>query len=156
VGVVALLEQLSATLPLCRAKRQELSVLLVEAHRADVLAADRDYSPLMRAAIKRTCGEYGFADVELVSITASQWAAILPDCERREAVSIANDVIAQVSSVVERERQSDAHAFNLSAGVATVAAVPKNFDPWRMVESAERCLYAARSCSSNTVKSIEI
>ena len=44
----------------------------------------------------------------------------------------------------------------MSAGVATVVAVPKNFDPWRLVESAERCLYAARSCNTNTVKSIEV
>jgi HD-like signal output (HDOD) protein len=156
VGVVALLEQLSAALPQCRAKRQELSVLLVEAHRADVLAGDRDYSQLMRLAIQKICGKYSCAGVEIVSVTASQWAAIVPDCERRAAVAVASDVIAQVSSLVERERQPEAHSFSFSAGVATIAAVPKNFDPWRLVESAERCLYAARSCSSNTVKSIEI
>ena len=48
------------------------------------------------------------------------------------------------------------HTATISAVVATFAAVPKNFDPWRLVESAERCLYAARSCNTNTVKSIEI
>ena len=156
VGVVALLEQLSATLPLCRAKRHELSLLFVEAGRVDVLAADRDVSPLVRAALQRVCGEYGHGGIELVSITASQWAAILPDCERRQAIGMAGEVIAQVSAAAAKGDEDESHAFSLSAGVATVAAVPKNFDPWRLVECAERCLYAARSCSTNTVKSIEI
>ena len=156
VGVVALLEQLSASLPLCRARRHELSLLFVEANRADVLATDRDISPLLREALERVCREHGHGGIELVSITASQWAAIVPSCERRQAVAMAGEAIAQVSKATAKGDDAKAHAFMLSAGVATVAAVPKNFDPWRLVESAERCLYAARSCSTNSVKSIEI
>jgi hypothetical protein len=72
-------------------------------------------------------------------------------------VSIANEALAQLAELAEHDEATTAiHAATLSAGVATVAAVPKNFDPWRLVESAERCLYAARSCNTNTVKSIEI
>jgi hypothetical protein len=156
VGVVALLEHLSASLPICRAKRQELSLMLVESSMADVLATDRDVAPLVRAAMKRVFRDYDMGQIDMVSITASQWAAILPDCERRQAVALSHEVIAQVSNAAGRDREDEAHAVMLSAGVATVAAVPKNFDPWRLVESAERCLYAARSCNTNAVKSIEI
>jgi hypothetical protein len=34
--------------------------------------------------------------------------------------------------------------------------VPKNFDPLRLIESAERCLSAARACGISAVKSIEV
>jgi hypothetical protein len=44
----------------------------------------------------------------------------------------------------------------LGAGVATVSAVPKNFDPTSLLVAAERCLSAARTCGISTVKSIEV
>ena len=95
--------------------------------------------------------------MSVLAITAVQLAAVLPNCERRQAVGLANEVLAELGELVEREDASAAvHTATVSAGVATVAAVPKNFDPWRLVESAERCLYAARSCNTSAVKSIEI
>jgi hypothetical protein len=70
---------------------------------------------------------------------------------------MANEVVAKLTELAQSENAAQAvHTATLSAGVATVAAVPKNFDPWRLVESAERCLYAARSCNTSVVKSIEI
>jgi GGDEF domain-containing protein len=158
VGVVALLQQLSAAVPLSRARRQELSLLLVESQRADLLGAEsRDLTPLVRSALAEVCRDHGRTNVEVVPITASQMAAIIPNCERRGAIAVANDVIAQVAASAAKDlAPPSAHTFTLSAGVATVIAVSKNFDPWRLVESAERCLYAARSCNTNAVKSIEI
>ena len=52
--------------------------------------------------------------------------------------------------------QDDDLATTLSIGVATASVVPKNFDPVRMIESAARCLSAARACGISTVKSIEV
>jgi HD-like signal output (HDOD) protein/GGDEF domain-containing protein len=158
VGIVALLKHLSAAVSLCRARRQELSLLLMEANGADILTAtDNDASSLLRRALERAYRSRTGSELDVLSITASQLAAILPDCERRTAVSIANEVLTQLAGRAEPDESTTAiHAATFSAGVATVAAVPKNFDPWRLVERAERCLYAARSCNTNTVKSIEI
>jgi len=158
VGIVALLKHLSAAVSLCRARRQELSLLLMEVNGANVLATtDNDTSSLLRRALEQSCRSWTDGGPDVLSITASQLAVVMPDCERRAAVSIANDVLSQLADLAERDDSTTAiHAATLSAGVATVAAVPKNFDPWRLVESAERCLYAARSCNTNTVKSIEI
>lgn len=157
VGIVALLSRLSAAVPLCRARRQELSLLLVETNCPNVLAtADNDATLLLRQALDRVCRSYG-GDAVVLPITAVQLAAILPNCERRQAVGLANEVLADLGDRMEHDDASPAvHTATISAGVVTVAAVPKNFDPWRLVESAERCLYAARSCNTNTVKSIEI
>jgi HD-like signal output (HDOD) protein/GGDEF domain-containing protein len=158
VGIVALLKHLSAAVPLCRARRQELSLILMEANGANVLAAaDNDATSLLRRSLEQACRSRAEGEIDVLSITAAQLAVILPDCERRTAVSIANEALAQLAELAEHDEATTAiHAATLSAGVATVAAVPKNFDPWRLVESAERCLYAARSCNTNTVKSIEI
>jgi HD-like signal output (HDOD) protein/GGDEF domain-containing protein len=157
VGIVTLLNRLSAAVPLCRARRQELSLILVESNNSNVLAnADQEATVLLRKALERS-GRSHASDVEILSITAVQLAAILPNCERRQAVTLANEVLAALGDLAEQDDAPQAvHTATVSAGVATVAAVPKNFDPWRLVESAERCLYAARSCNTNAVKSIEI
>lgn len=156
VGIMALLNRLSAAVPVCRTRRQELSLLLVEANCPSMLAAaDEDATYHLRQSLERSCRAHA-NQVEVLSITAVQLAAVLPDCERRQAVAIANEVLADFSeSADQAETLQAVHTAAVSAGVATVAAVPKNFDPWRLVESAERCLYAARSCNTNTVKSIE-
>jgi hypothetical protein len=146
IGIVALLNRLSAAVPLCRARRQELSLLLVETNCPTMLAtADNEATSHLRQALERVCRSYG-GEATVLAITAVQLAAILPDCERRHAVALANEVLADLGDVAEQEEVASAvHTATISAGVATVAAVPKNFDPWRLVESAERCLYAARS-----------
>ncbi|MGD9634522.1 MAG: HDOD domain-containing protein [Pirellulales bacterium] len=156
VGIMALLNRLSAAVPICRTRRQELSLLLVEANCPSMLAAaDQDATRHLRQSLERSCLAHA-NQVEVLSITAVQLAAVLPNCERRQAVAIANEVLADFSDSAEQTETPQAvHTAAVSAGVATVAAVPKNFDPWRLVESAERCLYAARSCNTNTVKSIE-
>jgi hypothetical protein len=51
---------------------------------------------------------------------------------------------------------SDELATTVSVGVATASVVPRNFDPLRLIECAERCLSAARACGISTVKSIEV
>jgi len=158
VGVVALLQQLSAIVPLSRARRQELSLLLLESQSDNLLAdAHFDPTPQVRRALEAVCRDHLRGDFAIVPLTASQMAAVLPNCERRAAIAVANDVIGQVTGgTVRQPAPAATQAFTLSAGVATVAVVPKNFDPWRLVESAERCLYAARVCNTNSVKSIEI
>jgi HD-like signal output (HDOD) protein len=156
VGIMALLSRLSAVVPVCRNRRQELSLLLIEANCPTMLAAaDKDATLRLRQSLERSCHAHA-NQLEILSITAVQLAAVLPDCERRQAVAIANEVLSEFSDVAEEGDAPQAvHTAAVSAGVATVAAVPKNFDPWRLVESAERCLYAARSSNTNTVKSIE-
>ena len=132
--------------------------MLVEPSSPNALAAPDDrVTQLIKQSLQEIGRTYDVGEVAVLSITAVQLAVVLPDCERRQAVALANEAIAHVASLAEGENATQTvHTATLSAGVATVAAVPKNFDPWRLVESAERCLYAARSCSNNAVKSIEI
>jgi hypothetical protein len=84
-------------------------------------------------------------------------AAILSDCERRSALSVANQSISELGKRTEtNNRDKYDPATTLSVGVATVIVVPRTFDANRMIESAARCLSAARTCGISTVKSIEV
>lgn len=158
IGVVALLRHLSTVLSLCRARRQELSLLLFESHSDDLTsAANEEATSVVRNTLRNVCENLHGAPLEVLSITKTRLGAVLPDCERRDAIAMANDVLARVAELAKSDDAPQAvHTATLSAGIATVAAVPKNFDPWRLVECAERCLNAARLCNTNSVKSIEI
>ena len=158
IGIVALLNRLSAAVPLCRARRQELSLVLVETNCPNMLAtADKDATLLLRQALERVCRSH--SERRDGALDHGRAAGGDPARLRAAASGGAGERSARrawrrrANKTTPRQRSTRRR---ISAGVATVAAVPKNFDPWRLVESAERCLYAARSCNTNAVKSIEI
>ena len=122
VGIVALLRHLSATVPLCRVRRQELSLMLIESTNENVLAApDSRITQLVGQMIKQIGRNYITSGVDVLSITAAQLAVVLPDCERRQAVALANEVMVAVAGLAETDHASQAvHTVTLSAGVVTV------------------------------------
>jgi hypothetical protein len=142
----------------CRAQRQELSLLLVAPGIDDPHAGncDESFSRQVGMAIDRACAALHQERVTL-ALTPQSVAVILPDCERRVAVSIAKHAIAELAPADAATKQRMApHPLILSAGIATASSVPKNFDTAHLVASAERCLHAARACGISSVKSIEV
>jgi len=158
-GAPALIQKLTRAANRCRERRHELSLLLVEPnafHSAmgpqAALAGEE-----ARRAIYHACAVLESKNVTLVTLGEKRTAAILANCERRGALSIANQAIAEIGA--GRLHDSSGHdcpAATLSIGVATMSLVPRNFDPERLIESAVRCLSAARVCGISTVKSIEV
>jgi GGDEF domain-containing protein len=105
----------------------------------------------------QACSSLVQENVTMIPLGDDRTAAILSNCERRAALAVAQNVISGLaqhgnSSVAT----SDEAPTNVSIGVATASVVPRNFDPMRLVERAERCLSAARACGISTVKSIEV
>jgi HD-like signal output (HDOD) protein/GGDEF domain-containing protein len=155
----ALARKLVAGANRCRERRQELSLLLAEPNVFDVhsdpqgvLASDQ-----ARKALTRACRVFDHDRVTLVTLSLERTAIILIDCERRSAISVANHAIAEIARGSSHgSRESGDLATTLSIGVATMSVVPRNFDADRMIESAARCLSAARACGISTVKSIEV
>jgi hypothetical protein len=112
---------------------------------------------LARRALAEVCGTLDSANVILVPLAERGAAAIVSDCERQNALSLARQTIAEVAKQNELRPAADGEtATTLSVGVATVSVVPRNFDPARVLESAMRCLSAARACGASAVKSIEV
>jgi hypothetical protein len=93
----------------------------------------------------------------IVKLAAGRVAAIIQDCDRRSALAVAHDAIATFSKHLgSRSGDEGDYATTLAIGVATLSFVPKNFDAPRVVESAMRCLAAARAGGISAVKSIEV
>jgi HD-like signal output (HDOD) protein len=158
-SVALLTQKLEAAATRCRASRQELSLLVVEPKIYDVLAdphADMA-SHQLRRALASACAALDENNVTLVPLSNRRTAAILTNCERRTALGVSHGVIEELAKSVAPHSDSNHElATTLSIGVATASAVPKNFDPLRMIDSAARCLSAARACGISAVKSIVV
>jgi hypothetical protein len=157
-NVLALSRALRSAAIRCRELRRELSLLLIEPHVYSSDSQIKDYANRqIRLALLQTCSSLDPQNVMLMSVGEERTAAILSNCERRAAVAVAQNTI----SALGRPSTATAGAIcapaaTISVGVATAGVVPRNFDPVRLVECAERCLSAARSCGISTVKSIEV
>jgi HD-like signal output (HDOD) protein len=158
-SAAAMVQKLIGAATRCRERRQELSLLLAEpnvSHDPSDPRAQFDGEEVRRA-LYHACAALDSKNVSLITLTDKRTAAILSNCERRGALSIANQAIAELGcSSIHGSRGNDGLATTLSIGVATMSVVPRNFDPQRLIESAARCLSAARACGISTVKSIEV
>jgi hypothetical protein len=153
-----LLRKLNAAAARCRQSRRELSLLLFDLRGHDDSApTDYEASRRLRRAIDQACKPFDDDDVALVAIGDHCAAAVICDCDRRAAIAASQTALRDLSlSTGGGKNQTVAHDIALSVGVATASIVPKNFDATRLLECAERCLGAARSCGISTVKSIEV
>jgi HD-like signal output (HDOD) protein/GGDEF domain-containing protein len=155
----ALARKLLAAASRCRKRRQELSLLLLEPNVYDI-HSDTDGElarQQARESLSRACGGLEEDEVMLVAVGGSRVAAILLNCDRPGALAIANQAISELSHSLEQSSHADLDpATTLSVGVATAGVVPRNFDAQQLIDSASRCLSAARTCGISTVKSIEV
>ncbi|HEX3600970.1 MAG TPA: HDOD domain-containing protein [Lacipirellulaceae bacterium] len=154
-----LLRKLVAVANRCRERRTEMSLLLIEPNvfdlHSDPLAVAAGEQT--RAALLAACERLDPEKVAIFSQANQGSAAIISNCERRAAVAVARNAISELTRLVAAEPMNDCDiTTTLSIGVATVSVVPKNFDPAQIVESAMRCLSAARACGTSAVKSIEL
>jgi HD-like signal output (HDOD) protein/GGDEF domain-containing protein len=153
-----LLRKLKAAINRCRERRRAISLLLVEPNVYDVhsdpcaVNAGRQ----VRLALLTACESLDPKNVVVISLDDERAAVILSNCERQAAVTVAHNVAEALGTGSDIEGTSSDLDTTLSIGVATASVVPRNFDPLRLVESAERCLAAARACGISAVKSIEV
>jgi len=155
----ALMRKLIAAANRCRERRKELSLLVVEPNVFDIHSDPLGdaASEQARCALADACAALEEDTAILISLSKERTAVILSNCERRTALAIANHAIAKLAKGATRGASDNGDlATTLSIGVATMSVVPRNFDAARMVDSATRCLSAARACGISTVKSIEV
>lgn len=155
----ALVRKLLAAASRCRERRQELSLLLAEPNVFDIHSDPKGElaSEQARDSLGLACASFEPDEIILVALGGGRIAAILPNCERRGALSVANHAIAELGKGASHgTRAKFDPPTTLCVGVATVSVVPRNFDASQMIESAARCLSSARSCGISTVKSIEV
>lgn len=150
--------RLTVAVAACRQSRCALSLLLAEVDRTEELAATRSPQELakLKGYVESACrgmdhpfkicvphGEYGFA-------------VILPNCERRQAVELGNELIDEFRRAATGSTAPGHNGVSLSVGEATVALPPRNFPPQDLFDGAGRCLYGSHASGGGVVKSIEI
>ena len=143
----------------CRMRRDELSLLLIEVDNFGQMQAHLGemWGKHISKALERVCRRIDHDSCEVILMSPERVAIVLPNCERRQAVVLANEAVDQLVHLADQQGAPEAmQGLTFSAGSATAAGILKNFSTGQLVESAERCLSAARSCGGSAVKSIEI
>jgi HD-like signal output (HDOD) protein len=154
-----LLRNLALAATRCRERRQELSLIIAERSCGEVASDSLQAGTTepTQHALSSASSALRNGKATIVVLPQGCVAAILPNCDRRDAIAIAHNAISSFNknSAVDSDLEGNA-ASMLSIGVATVSLVPKNFAASKIVESAMRCLTAARAGGISAVKSIEV
>jgi HD-like signal output (HDOD) protein len=154
-----LLRNLAAAATRCRERRRELSLIIAERSGSEAHAETPQPGAIEQTqqALSLACGALRNEKAMIVLLPKGCVAAILTNCDRRGALAVAHDAISTFNRNAASDADSDGScASMLSIGVATVSLVLKNFDAPQLVESAMRCLTAARAGGISAVKSIEV
>jgi hypothetical protein len=142
----------------CRSRRTELSLLLFDVHGAAFSRADtKELATRVRDAFDRACRALELPREACDPLGATLTAAIVTNCDRREAVTLAQRLIDICRRDAFRDWPPAAKRTPLvHVGVATATHISKNFAVESLLSGAERCLAAAQSCGASAVKSIEV
>ncbi|HVA47493.1 MAG TPA: HDOD domain-containing protein [Pirellulales bacterium] len=143
---------LTSAAALCRQTRRELSLLLIELDGLDDLLFMQGVagSKKVRDAVFDACRAAGSNHFPPLELTASRLALVLPGCDRPGAADVGHHVLHEV-----RQRIAGGGVASVSVGASTVAVPAKNFGPFDIISSAERCLRAAQLSGGGCFKSIE-
>lgn len=138
----------------CRQARCPMSLMLVEMNEPESLALTlgRHGFLQVRDRIAQACKNVEHHQRACLPYGEIGFLVILSNCERQTAVHLGQAVIRTVRS----QSTAGGPPISVSVGVASVSLPPVNFDPDLMLESADRCLYGARTSGGTMVKSIEI
>jgi hypothetical protein len=80
-------------------------------------------------------------------------AIVWEDCPRSDAVQLVRKSLDAAKTARNRPGGTRAD-LTLSAGLATVEVLPRNFQPQQLIDAAQRCLGAAQLSGGDTLKSI--
>lgn len=149
---------LRAGVTAARQARLPLSLLLVEIDRyAEVVFQHGlDGAKHLVERIHKVCSQVDHPHATALQIREARFAIVLVDCDRREVARLGRELVRVVQRLAPAGVGEDAPEVTVSVGAATVSVPPKNFEPQRLVDAADRCLYGARTSGGDSVKSIEI
>ncbi|MEM9187141.1 MAG: HDOD domain-containing protein [Planctomycetota bacterium] len=175
----------------CRLERTDLSLAMIAVEGATLDPNDRVEERRVEAAIQQAGDSLVRGRAARLTLSDRLLAVLLPAVDKRAAIAFCEDLQAALSGPprqpatpaagadppTEAETQpllvtddqapspmqanDAAEGARLSAGVASIVAVPNRFDPARLIEGATRCLLAAQgqyatAAAGVAIKSIEV
>ena len=140
----------------CRKQRVALSLMLAEVDEyVDlVFRVGVERATRVMQIIETACRKLGPHGSRVVTVRDGCLGVVLVDCERREAVEVAQQLLNLVRDLNEHILPNS--RISMSAGIAAVSLAPKNLPAEDLIEPAVRCLFAAGAGGGDSVKSIEI
>ncbi|HEY2149086.1 MAG TPA: HDOD domain-containing protein [Pirellulales bacterium] len=154
----AFLGEISTIASSCRQARSGLSLLLVSIDHFDevVVARGIDGAERMVKFLGEACQTAAPQGSTCHRTCDNQFALLLAGCDRQDAVEIGQHLLAAMRRFVVPRPGEVRPSVTVSLGIAAVGMPTRSFVPSDLVESAERCLHAARLAGGNALKSIEI
>jgi hypothetical protein len=150
-----LLSLVGAAAQRCRQSRCSISLALLSIDcYGDLLlqlgpAEATDLVHWLRINLTDWTGHRALATLAGESVCAIVWE----DCPRSDAVQLVRRALD--SAKAARNRPGGTRTdLTLSAGLATVEVLPRNFQPQQLIDAAQRCLGAAQLSGGDTLKSI--
>lgn len=153
-----LLNHLAMLVYACRQSRWALSLALVEIDHFPELVIKHGPRQANRMArlVHDACRRLDVRQVGCLSLRHDSFGVTLPNCDRHQAAKICDALVQEVRHLAPLEIAESGVPLTVSVGLASVEILPKNFAPKELVDSATRCLSAARLSGGNTLKSIGI
>ncbi len=149
--------RLRAAITLCGARRQELSLLLLDVDNHENLLLMNGPDKMLH--VPRNIGRAieALADIPCESMVVgdARVAVILPNCERQQAVNLARSLRDAVPVWVRNDSELDA-VFSFSTGIASLATPNRSARPDDLLDAADRCLFAAKRSGGSGLKSIDV
>jgi HD-like signal output (HDOD) protein/GGDEF domain-containing protein len=154
----AFLNELTTVAASCRQARCALSLLLIGIDRFDEVVLARGVAGAERVAafLAEACRAVAVPGSTYRRTRDDQFALLLPACDRQAAVAIGNQLLTGIRQFGAPLPGQLRPSVSVSIGIAAITVPPRNFSAGDQVESAERCLHAARLSGGNALKSIEI
>jgi GGDEF domain-containing protein len=152
-----LVGRLNLAVAACRQARCPLSLLLVDLARSDELLTSLgvDGFEALRRVVEAICRRVDHPRTICTAFGETGFALILPDCERRQATRIGDELLRSVQRLAPQQNEPS-RPIGLAVGAATLSLPPKNFPAQDLLAGAERCLYGSHASGGGVVKSIEI
>lgn len=149
--------RVTAALSVCRTRHQELSVILLEIDNYESLVLVHGAAQMRRVSLRMKQAVQSLADTpcECVIASGARVAVVLPGCERQQAVSLIRSFNRAVPRWLREQGELDI-VVSFSAGVAALAVPSRSAQPQDLIDSADRCLFAAKRAGGNVVKSIDV
>ncbi len=139
----------------CRSRRQPLSVVMIDI--SDSTPDIDDNESVISQLLDATCREEFPTNTLMESNAAWRRTVVLPMRDKQAAVRVSQVLIRKVERSLARLAESGRTVQGvISVGVASVTLPSKSFRPLDLLNTAERCLAAARTSETSVVKSLEI
>jgi GGDEF domain-containing protein len=152
-----LADRLAASVAASRQARVPLTLLLIELDQSEDLFfhfGPQGYSDSLDR-LRSACHGLDHPHATVATYREHGLAIILPDCDRRQAVQLGNQLIDDVRGPTSSSPM-DSPGVTVSVGAATVSLPPRNFPSGDLLSAAERCLYGSHTSGGGVLKSIEI